>query len=459
VNQQHATGRGTGADVIGPKYAVFISYASEDRREAIRLQRDLERFPVPRKLVGEAGSFGTVSPRIGRVFLDRTDLSAAPALTATIVSALGRSEALVVLCSKSAAAAERWVNREIATYRELHPKGRIFAVIIRDEPPGCFPSQLLSLGGDEPLAADMRREGDGRREGLLKLVSGILGVDFEQLRRRRAAAQRLRRRVIVGIVAAYAVTMTIALVGVTRSSVRLMECRGAAIALQAKQANALGRHDSAMLLAATAMPAPGSRLEPQIPLAEAQALRALMANRLERAVLSRNANLLTVDPSHGRAFLAPIGGPVTAIELPSGQSLPGWVSPAEDAWSLTLSSDSRQLALTTEVGQVVVLDATDGSVKMRSEPSGSIGRSVAFSRDGHRLVIGGADGRARIFDVVGRQWIGQSPPHNGMVMGVSFSADGSRVLSGSGGGTLIEWDADTGALLGTHDNRGDIDAI
>ena len=113
---------------------VFISYASDDRRAATRLQRDLERFRVPRKLVGTVGVYGVVADRIGRVFVDRTDLSAAPALTDGIVAALARSKALVVLCSRVAADPRRWVNREIAAYRRVRPDGDLDDLAVNPAP-------------------------------------------------------------------------------------------------------------------------------------------------------------------------------------------------------------------------------------------------------------------------------------------------------------------------------------
>lgn len=129
--------------LLHPPFDAFISYASEDRRTAIQLQRNLERFRVPRKLVGTIGQYGPIVRRLGRVFVDRTDLSAAPVLTDVIVAALARSKALIVLCSRAAADPRRWVDREITSYRQVRPDGRIFAVIARDEPPACFPSELL----------------------------------------------------------------------------------------------------------------------------------------------------------------------------------------------------------------------------------------------------------------------------------------------------------------------------
>jgi WD40 repeat protein len=444
-------------------FDVFISYASDDRGAAIALQRELERFRVPRSLVGTAGAYGLVPARIGRVFLDRTDLSAAPGLTDGIVAALARSRALVVLCSNAAANPARWVNREIAAYRRVRPEGRIFAIILRDEPPGCFPAELIAAAdgghGQEPLAADMRPHGDGPREAMVKLAAGLLGVDFDLLRRRRAEAERRRRRIVFGIAAVYALTMTGALIGVTSFALDLMASRRTAVAVEAKRANEIDRPDVAMLLAGIALPSAGSVIEPAIPAARAQALRALFANRLENVVPAGKATLMAVDGARNRAYLAPYEGTVTALELPSGRPLADWTSPSEDALALAISADGSRLARATANGRVVVLDADTGAELMRSEPTGSVGRSIAFAADGGRIVIGDAGGTARVFALAERCWLSHSPEHRGSVDAVAFSPDGTRVLSGSLGGTVIEWDAATGDVIRSRDGNGSINAI
>ncbi len=464
VGEQQTRAQKSDSEGLHPPFDAFISYASEDRRTAIQLQRNLERFRVPRKLVGTIGQYGPIVRRLGRVFVDRTDLSAAPALTDVIVAALARSKALIVLCSRAAADPRRWVDREITSYRQVRPDGRIFAVIARDEPPACFPSELLRPNDiadslDQPLAADLRPQGDGPREAVLKLIAGLLGIDFDLLRRRRAEAERRRRRILFAVAAAYAVTMTAALVAVMSINLRLMESRRTAIAAQAKHANEIDRPDTAMLLAGAALPAPRSALEPDIPLAQAEAVRALLANRLESVRPSSNANLMVVDPNLNRAYLAPFDGRLSAVALPGGRAIRGWTAPNSQATSLAVSADGKQLALATSAGQIIIVDAATGSELSRSESTGGVGRSVAFSRDGRRVAVGDTTGYARVFDVASAKWISRSPAHKGFVSGIAFSFDEDRVLSGSYGGTMIEWNPETGELIKDHGSQGTINTI
>ena len=190
------------------RYKAFISYSHRDERWARWLQRMLERYRVPKRLVGRSTPHGEVPARLRPVFRDREDLSSAADLSARIKQELAASENLIVICSP-AAAESRWVNEEIRHFRELGREDRILAVVVDGDPQadsasgGCFPPALLeSEDGPrrEPLAADVRRYNDGRHIGLLKVVAGILGIRLDELRRR-DAQRRLRRRLINGAVA------------------------------------------------------------------------------------------------------------------------------------------------------------------------------------------------------------------------------------------------------------------
>jgi tetratricopeptide (TPR) repeat protein len=124
-------------------------------------------------------------------------------LSSRIESALAASGYLIVVCSPRAAKSH-WVGREISRFRAIHGGERILTVIVGGNPTdgqeSCFPAALRSESGGsatqrEPLAADLRPGGDGRRVVRLKLVAGMLGVNLDELLRR--DDQRRHRRLVV----------------------------------------------------------------------------------------------------------------------------------------------------------------------------------------------------------------------------------------------------------------------
>ena len=56
------------------KYAGFITYSHEDEDKASWLRKKLEKFTVPRSLVGQKGKFGKIPPRLYPIFRDRDEL-------------------------------------------------------------------------------------------------------------------------------------------------------------------------------------------------------------------------------------------------------------------------------------------------------------------------------------------------------------------------------------------------
>ena len=193
---------GTGDEVR--RFRAFLSYSHADSAMAGKLHRKLEAYRLPRRLRA-ANSDG----KLGTIFRDREDFPAAQDLSQSVKEALGRSDALVVLCSPDAAASP-WVGREIALFRELNPDRPVLAAILRGEPEKAFPPALTALG--EPLAADLRGSGDGAKLGFLKVVAGVAGVSLDALVQR--DAQRRLRRVIVVTGAAVAATLVMALMTV-----------------------------------------------------------------------------------------------------------------------------------------------------------------------------------------------------------------------------------------------------
>ena len=208
-----------------PRYQAFLSYSHADTAQADWLHNAIERFVVPRGLVGRITANGVVPKSLSPIFRDRHELAASSDLGQTIRAAIKQSRFLIVLCSP-AAAASRWVNEEILAFKKLHGERCVLAAIVGGEPwasemPGreaeeCFPPALrekFDRKGQatgkraEPIAADLRERRDGREAGKLKLIAGMLGLGLDDLVRRE---QQRRQKRLTYIAAASIAGMTVA---------------------------------------------------------------------------------------------------------------------------------------------------------------------------------------------------------------------------------------------------------
>ena len=196
------------------RYMAFLSYSHKDGEVADWLHESLEEFRVPPMLVGRLTEQGPVPRRLTPIFRDRHELVAASDLGEEIEEAITGSRFLIVLCSP-AAVQSRWINQEIECFKRLQSENRILAAIIDGEPfasdiPGreheeCFPPALrvrydgrgrATTQRAEPIAADMRATGDGRRMGLLKIIAGMLDVGLDDLAQREAHRRQRRLTII-----------------------------------------------------------------------------------------------------------------------------------------------------------------------------------------------------------------------------------------------------------------------
>ena len=182
-------------------YSAFISYNHRDRRWAIWLHRALERYRVPKRLQGREAPFGIIGARIPPVFRDRDELAASSDLAQSVRDGLEASAMLIVLCSPHAARS-KWVNEEIRAFTALGRRDRIRCLIVDGEPHAddpdreCLPPALFEGGGAEPLAADLRKNEDGKAGAKLKIIAGILGVPYDELRQREAVRRQQRLAIL-----------------------------------------------------------------------------------------------------------------------------------------------------------------------------------------------------------------------------------------------------------------------
>jgi eukaryotic-like serine/threonine-protein kinase len=215
------------------RYYAFLSYSHKDKELADWLHRELEKFRVPHALAGKLTANGVVPRRLTPIFRDQHDLSAGGELAVEIEAALAASQFLVVLCSPTAASS-RWMNLEIESFKRTRPEGCVLAAVASGEPfasdmPGrekeeSFPVALRyrydrrghrTAKRAEPLAADFRDAGEGKRLAFLKLVAGMLGVGLDELVKREATGRHRRLAYLAaGSLAGMAVTSTLAVTAI-----------------------------------------------------------------------------------------------------------------------------------------------------------------------------------------------------------------------------------------------------
>lgn len=180
------------------KYRAFISYSHRDRKWGDWLHKALETYRIPKKVIN-AHKEKDIPNRLFPIFRDRDEFSTSTDLRESINRALDDSDYMVVICSPNSAQSE-WVNEEIKRFKVSGGESRIVCLIVAGEPnasddqqtskDACFPEavwvkvtddgQITSLR-TEPIAADARKDKDGKRKALIKLVASIIDVPFDEL--------------------------------------------------------------------------------------------------------------------------------------------------------------------------------------------------------------------------------------------------------------------------------------
>ncbi len=179
------------------RYWAFISYSHQDKAWGDWLHKRLETYRVPRRLVGKPHWSGTIPRRLFPIFRDRDELPSSADLGGVLNEALRQSRYQIIICSPRAAQS-RWVNEEIKHFKSLGRENQLLAFIVDGEPRvgserECFPPALrfksdaagnLTDARTEIVAADARKGRDGRDGAVLKLIAGLLGVSYDDLKQR-----------------------------------------------------------------------------------------------------------------------------------------------------------------------------------------------------------------------------------------------------------------------------------
>jgi WD40 repeat protein len=378
-------------------YAGFISYAHADEAWARWLHRALEAYRLPRQLARKMLKQG-MPARLRPVFRDRDELPSSSDLGGKLRGALASSRALIVLCSPHSAQS-RWVNEEIREFQAQGRSDRIFCMIVAGEPHSsdpaqdCFPPSLTG----EPLACDARKDRDGKLNALLKLVAGIVGVNFDELKRR-DRSRRIRRRIVVSAATAVLLIGAVTLGNYARNQERIAESR---------------------TLAAASMQATNQDLDPVTGLE-----RAIQASAV--AHTDEAAAALAAALRHQNSLV---------IFTHSAKVLDAEFSP-----------DARQIVTCGVDAKARLWDVDTGKVIHEFSGHSKEVRICSLSPDGSALLTVDDANEPRVWNTRSGQLSARLTGHSGAVRTARFSSDGALAVTASMDKTVRVWDTKTGEL-------------
>ncbi len=439
------------------KYWAFISYSHKDKTWGDWVHKALETYRVPRRLVGRASRDGKVSRRLFPIFRDREELPTSSDLKSNISSALEQSQYLIVICSPDSAKS-RWVNEEIKSFKALGRENRILCLIVDGEPNAsdsaaaadkeCFPPALrfrvspdrtLTSERVEPIAADARPSGDGKANAKLKLIAGLIGVSYDELK------QREKRRNLwlrLEIAAAAAVVLAI-VAGIAQW--------GARVARQELIAHDIdkGRED---LLQGN----PGGALESLLNAyslgGSSPALRFLLHQAslsIPQGILDQHSDgIYMAGFSHDgkRVFTASIDKTANVWDADTGKLLLNLAKHSGEVNSAYFSPDDKMIVTASDDNTAVLWNSQTGKVLHVLQGHKDKVYSAIFDPSGQRIVTASQDSTARIWSVAGDS-IATLQLHRRGVLSALFSADGRLVLTAGDDGTAAVWNAADGRLI------------
>ena len=409
------------------KYWAFISYSHKDEKWARWLHKKLETYNGHKKLVGDINLYDQPIPkRVFPVFRDREELPGAPDLAIQLNESLKQSRFLIVICSPHAAQSE-YVNEEIRYFKSLKRGKYVLALIVDGEPHAlispdskqeeCFPNALkytvdnngqLTTQNTELIAADVRKNKDGKQNALLKILAGILGVGFDILKQR-DQERRLRLYLMLGTASFTAMLLVLGLAMFAWSQ------RNDAI-FQRSESESREYSALSMLAAETDV---------------ADALRhAIGAGKLSDNLQSRSALRKAIQWSHAEVILSHKDGTEDAVFANNTQYLISTNGDRLDIWDLETVKHTG--ILTTTNNKKTQEKGTFDLIKVSPD-----GKRV-LSRIGNRICVWDIESKKEILSFTRSNVI--------RITHIDFSPDSKQLLEVSGASVLVH-DLDNNKII------------
>lgn len=411
------------------KYKAFISYSHRDESWGRWLHRSIEGYRVPKGVIGRETIYGPVPKRLFPVFRDREELPTASDLSKMIQDGLVKSSHLIVICSPNSAKS-KWVNEEIKTFKKLGKQNRIVCLIVDGEPYGdekpelnleeCFPPAVKFIAdenGDltdtaaEPIAADARPGKDGKNNSLMKILSGLLGVGFDEIKQRDLVRKNRRTAIMGASSLALAAVMTLL-------SIWAVANRNEAVAAKNEAEERLYR---------------------------SQVLQA--ANYAKEKNYSSATKALMDAPERFRNFewgylLKKVNPQLTVLE--------GF---NKSIYSVAYSPDDAMMVTGSEDAIARIWDSKNGKLINILKGHDDVIEAVAFSPGGERIATGSGDKTVHIWNTQDGENLAVLKGHEDEINSLVFDTTGDRLITTSFDKTARIWNLADGretAMLAGH---------
>ncbi|MDR0906102.1 MAG: TIR domain-containing protein, partial [Oscillospiraceae bacterium] len=185
------------------KYDAFISYCHLDKKVAVKVQRQIERYRIPKTIREERGN---ESAKLEKAFRDETDLPAG-SLKVGIDKNLDASAKLIVICSPNTKKSD-WVTKEVQHFIDEGRSNDILPLVINGKWTDVLPENLVTIETkDAPFISDNSKL--GKRTAFLKVLAAVLRTDFDALVKR----EKTRRIRLVSAVSALCLLVALSVVG------------------------------------------------------------------------------------------------------------------------------------------------------------------------------------------------------------------------------------------------------